>query len=481
MLRNTCGTGLLALTLAGCITEVGTHLVPASTSDTSGSDERAPHADEVLINGGDPYAQHLELSLSFSATDDRGIVAYLVSEHDTTDPHLVQPPVVDPAPRDARWVSLEPTRMLDMTVPWTPQRTALKDGSVDLCVWLMDASDNVSVRACDQIRLGPISGMVFEETWEGGRGAWSTTGSVWEVGEATSGPGACLNGIRCAATVLDGNYPDAEADRLISPDIVLPTLPAGTAMHLGVWHWFDYGHRDVGQIEIALQTGPSTWGPWQPVGPLVQGGESGGWSFKSEDISAHAGHVVRLGLRHTEDGANVGPGWYVDRLRIMTFEPTFTGDFEAGWAHWAADNGVWQIGTPSAEPAACGEGTHCAATVLDGDYPNAVASRLVSASVSLPIPSSKGQVRLRFQEWFDYGSSDSGNVQVSTFDGATGDWQPWQDVGTPSAGASTGWTTRAVDLTPFAGQLVRIGFHHVELSSGRAAGWAIDDIAIEAD
>ncbi|HEB97876.1 MAG TPA: hypothetical protein ENJ05_00030, partial [Thiotrichales bacterium] len=108
----------------------------------------------------------------------------------------------------------------------------------------------------------------------------------------------------------------------------------------------------------------------------------------------------------------------------------YTEDFEAAAAGWSMDNGVWEIGTPSAGPAACAGGSaQCAGTVLGGNYPAYDDSRLVSPTLQLPAAVGAEEVHLRFQQWFSYSGYDSGQVQVSVWDEAAGTWGAWENVG----------------------------------------------------
>jgi hypothetical protein len=43
----------------------------------------------------------------------------------------------------------------------------------------------------------------------------------------------------------------------------------------------------------------------------------------------------------------------------------FSEDFESGQGDWVPDNGVWQVGMPSAGPPSCTGGTDCAGTIRD--------------------------------------------------------------------------------------------------------------------
>ena len=164
----------------------------------------------------------------------------------------------------------------------------------------------------------------------------------------------------------------------------------------------------------------------------------------------------------------------------------FQEDFEAGWADWSADNGVWQVGTPTAGPSACQGGAQCAGTVLDGNYPGDTDSRLISPSIQLPAVNTGEEIQLRFWQWFSYATAnvadcDAGYVQVSVQDAGTGIWSAWATVG-PATVYSSGWSPTTRDLTPYAGKTIRFAFFHSAYSgggcSGTSFGWYVDNIEI---
>ena len=107
------------------------------------------------------------------------------------------------------------------------------------------------------------------------------------------------------------------------------------------------------------------------------------WSLKHIDLTAYSGQTVRIAFFHYSYDSGVSTGWYIDDLRIVAKTPEFSGDFETGWDDWSADRGVWQVGIPTAGPGGCYEGSQCAGTVLDGNYPNATDSRFISSTMML--------------------------------------------------------------------------------------------------
>ena len=114
-------------------------------------------------------------------------------------------------------------------------------------------------------------------------------------------------------------------------------------------------------------------------------------------------------------------------------------------------------------------------TVLDGNHPGNTDSRLVSPTVELP--SASGQtLPLRFWNWFSMGD-DTGQVQITVWDDGTSTWGAWENVDTAVTGSSETWTLKAVDLTAYAGERVRIGFFHNADNTSVFPGWYVDDLS----
>ena len=438
-------------------------------------DSTAPDTTAIIINGDALYAVSVsELTARLTALDNIGVTAYLITEHNSTDSMNIIPPYLDPLLSASSWVSVTETTALDTTIQYPLAQSYSLGDTVELCAWFRDAAGNISSRVCDSI--------IYGVDWESGIGFWSADNGVWQVGTpSVVGPAGCFSGSQCAATVLDGNYPIGTDSRLVSASMVLPTVAGTQEIHLRFQQWFTYAFGDNGQLQVSVwDSASSTWGTWISEGTVVNT-TSGGWSLKDVDLTAYAGETVRLGFLHTTDSVStIGAGWYIDDLSIVQITPAFTGTFEAGWDNWGAGNGVWQVGTPSVVgPAGCFNGTQCAATVLDGNYPIGTDSRLVSASMVLPTVVGAENVHLRFQQWFTYAFGDNGQLQVSVWDSVSSTWGVWTSEGTVVNTTSGGWSLKDVDLTAYAGETVRLGFLHTTDSvSTIGAGWYIDDIGI---
>ena len=168
--------------------------------------------------------------------------------------------------------------------------------------------------------------------------------------------------------------------------------------------------------------------------------------------------------------------------RANAAEIIFEEDFEAGWGLWYADNGVWQVGEPTAGPPSAHGGVQCAGTILGGDYPSDTDSRLVSPSITLPDAAAGEEIYLRFWQCFSYAGGagcDFGRVQISVWDEGIGEWSSWGDIGNIIADYSP-WSKMGIDLTAYAGESVRIAFSHSAVGSypcaSSSTGWYIDDI-----
>ena len=165
----------------------------------------------------------------------------------------------------------------------------------------------------------------------------------------------------------------------------------------------------------------------------------------------------------------------------------FSENFENGWGSWSADNGVWDVGTPSnVGPPTCHEGSKCAGTNLSGNY-DTHSTRLISPSIVLPSITNGEYIGLYFMHWFEYAANDDhggdyGQVQVKVFDPVAKTWSDWNDEGTSLQNISSVWSRKGIDLTTYAGKKIRIGFYHQNYSNywgnNVAAGWYIDEVQV---
>jgi hypothetical protein len=368
--------------------------------------------------------------------------------------------------------------------------------------------------------VGFAQTVLWSENFDDGNGnnRWYADEGVWQVGSPTIGPAtnSCGSSTHscpyCATTGLTANYPTTMNSRLIR--IQTFTVPAANQWpRLQFWHWYSfasYNSADYGVVEVLGATGA-----WTEVSPHYTFWSTE-WTCASVDLSAFAGQTVQLAFHavYANGGGITDPGWYMDDISVMTGAPVFnnpegfeTGTnvhgwygnkyvcpcpstnvaFESGADGWYADNGTWEVGSPtkSGGPTVnslgsqAHSGTNCAVTLLSANYPTDMNSRLISPYFILP----QGSPYLRFWHWYSfasYNSADYGEVDIRV---GTNAWQTLTNISREPAvytGSSGGWTEPYLDLTRFGGQTVQLSFYAVYVNGGgrSAPGWYVDDIQV---
>jgi len=352
----------------------------------------------------------------------------------------------------------------------------------------MNRSGNILFCLCTALLLAADMGRAETVIWsdnfdDSGAGSRWTTSSTWHISSPTAGPAKnsegnrTHSGAKCASTQ---NYAYNDS-RLVcinyNGDSTLVVPSADQFPRLRFWHWFNLGSA-LGFVEIKAGTNG-----WQQIsltytsaGTATSGGV---WSRPSIDLSAFAGQSVKIAFRFAGLCCGNGLGWYVDDVEVVTGQPVFNNPegFESDVDDWAVDFGTWEIGTPIFGPSKNSEGyrTHtgakCAATILSGNYPNNVDSRLISPPFLVP---SNSPV-LRFYHWYNFNNA-LGYVEVSTDAGST-----WNQLLTYQNG-NTGnvWKNVSLDLSAYAGQTVQAAFRFASGGIYTAAGWYVDDLSLAA-
>lgn len=299
---------------------------------------------------------------------------------------------------------------------------------------------------------------------------WTVTGTVWECGTPTSGPGQAFVGDNCAATALAGNYPNNADSRLVSP--FFNVAAADQRPRLRFWQWYQFGSGDFGAVEIR-----PLGGKWETLANFSGSGTA--WSRPAVDLSDYAGQLVQVAFRIHSDGWDTAPGWYLDEVSVATGADVWNNPetFDDDVGDWYPDaTGIWQIGPPTSGPGAAHSGSNVAGTVLDGYYPPNSSARLISPSFTVGDPGEDWIVTLKYWEWFNFASGDGGKLQISVQDGVT--WSEWTNLLSVS-GPSSGWQQEVVNLSAYKNKTVRLGFLLTSgANSSGAPGWYIDDIEI---
>ena len=187
------------------------------------------------------------------------------------------------------------------------------------------------------------------------------------------------------------------------------------------------------------------------------------------DDANQAGSNGEAGSGADGEGGEGGEGGELGPRAIL-----WSDGFEAGFGDWSVEGGEWAIGAPSYQfgPDAHG-GTSLAGTVLYGDYNDNKNALLISPELTVPAASKRP--RLKYAYWYSFGAKDHGEVLVRVGAGQ------WQAVAPKLLDQSASWSQGMVDLAPFAGKVVQVGYRLLsdDIEDYRTAGFYIDDVALE--
>ena len=167
---------------------------------------------------------------------------------------------------------------------------------------------------------------IFEEDFETGAAGWTTqdlgeSGTLWELGKPTNGPGEAHSPTRAYGTGLAKDYDDYTDVYLVSPVIDLTGLDNA---RLEFWSYRDCEPAFEGELTDACQV----WildedGEYLNDVPIwIRGGEAKQWRLEKGKIPAEAlGQKIRLEFSFSSDGGqDNGPqaGWFIDDVAITT-------------------------------------------------------------------------------------------------------------------------------------------------------------------
>ena len=142
----------------------------------------------------------------------------------------------------------------------------------------------------------------------------------------------------------------------------------------------------------------------------------------------------------------------------------FEDDMESGTNGWGG-NAPWALTTASAH-----SGQRAWTDSPGGNYQNDLNIALWSPWPPLNL-TEMNAATLTFWHRYAFASGDGGNVWVCPENGDCIHLKSF-------TGSQAGWHQAAIDLTPFVGQSIRLGFQLVSDASGTADGWYIDDVAV---
>jgi hypothetical protein len=167
---------------------------------------------------------------------------------------------------------------------------------------------------------------LFFDDFESGAPGWSASdlgesGTEWELGKPTNGPGEAHSPTRAYGTGLAKDYGDYTDVYLVSPVIDLTGLDNA---RLEFWSYRDCEPAFEGELTDACQV----WildedGEYLNDVPIwIRGGEAKQWRLEKGKIPAEAlGQKIRLEFNFSSDGGqDNGPqaGWFIDDVAITT-------------------------------------------------------------------------------------------------------------------------------------------------------------------
>ncbi len=149
------------------------------------------------------------------------------------------------------------------------------------------------------------------EDWENGIGDYISERGTWEVGIPLSGPENAYSGLKCAATIIDGNYTTSISSKLISPVFTVPEASENPVLRFR--HWYSFSSGDYAKVLIKIE-GSSDWEDVENGYFTQTGGNI--WTYPYLPILNYAGESVRIAFYFYSDTYSNSLGWYIDDIVI---------------------------------------------------------------------------------------------------------------------------------------------------------------------
>ena len=167
---------------------------------------------------------------------------------------------------------------------------------------------------------------IFEEDFETGAAGWTTqdlgeSGTLWELGKPTNGPGEAHSPTRAYGTGLAKDYGDYTDVYLVSPVIDLTDLDNA---RVEFWSYRDCEPAVEGELydwcQVMILDEDGEYLVDNPI--WLRGGVAKQWRLEKPKIPAEAlGQKIRLEFNFSTDGGqDNGPqaGWFIDDVTITT-------------------------------------------------------------------------------------------------------------------------------------------------------------------
>ncbi len=165
---------------------------------------------------------------------------------------------------------------------------------------------------------------LFEDSFENGLGDWTVsllpggleTGTTWEAGIPTNGPGAAKSGQNVVGTGLTADYESGTTVQLRTP--VIDPLGA-TNLRLSFAYYLEATSEEGGQVRLLEANGDEIQ-RFEP--PYIGGdGNTETWtdaSIRLPDLDPARSFIIEFVFLSVDDGNpdNNGAGWFLDDIRV---------------------------------------------------------------------------------------------------------------------------------------------------------------------
>jgi len=215
-------------------------------------------------------------------------------------------------------------RQATLNAPWQTIADAYPDGGAtgDNASYTDTGLGASAIYRVAQLAKPPL----FFDDFESGAKGWEASdlgesGTLWELGKPTNGPGEAHSPVNVYGTDLAKDYADYTDVYLVSPVI---DLTGKDNARLEFWSYRDCEPPLDGELmdwcQIIILDEEGDWLVDDPI--WIRGGEAKQWRLEKAKIPAEAlGQKIRLEFNFSTDGGqDNGPqaGWFIDDVAITT-------------------------------------------------------------------------------------------------------------------------------------------------------------------
>jgi len=278
----------------------------------------------------------------------------------------------------------------------------------------------------------------------------------------------------------------------------LINFPAGSDIGLNFYASYGYGTGDFGAILVSTDNTCSTFtqtglsvSNWAIAPPP----SSGPYKLQRYDLSTLAGTQRCFAFYFQSNAdASLGPGLYIDDVKINVLpakSPVISEDWETGYTDFCDDTGFWSVFNADgdfnswfylATDPSPGHSVPNVCWWTDGSdtiYNPGMTDWIITTN---PIDlTSSTFLRLNFNQQFDFGTGDSGQILVRADPNLTGQCSgTFRIIYTAASGSNWGtYSPATFDFSQFWGTKVCLAFRtFTNTDASVSQGWVLDDIKL---